>query len=55
VSPIIATVSGSYRLLVHRHDHRREQSVATQPIRNVADYIDGLHQTFSALAIEKPE
>jgi pimeloyl-ACP methyl ester carboxylesterase len=52
-SPIIATLSGSYRCYCIDTITEANKSLATHLIRDVADYVDWLQQTFSALGIEK--
>lgn len=52
-SPIIAALSASYRCYCIDTITDANKSVATQPIRGVAEYVDWLQQILSALDIEK--
>lgn len=52
-SPIISTLSGTYRCYCIDTISDTNKSVASRPIRGVPDYIDWLGQTFSAVGIDK--
>jgi pimeloyl-ACP methyl ester carboxylesterase len=51
--PIIAELSGSYRCFCIDTITVANKSVAAQPIRDIADYVEWLQQMFSGLGIAR--